>query len=174
MAELTDLLGHSLAETVAVLDKVNDPITAYAYISTPAPTAMATAGEWYFFNSTFTNMLSSNVSGDTNGIEIDKDGRIEIEWVSNGSSDKAAVISVGIVKNGTFVTGELTAGSVLDGSVGSYEAGVAASSDRSGSPLSLWAGDVVGTDIISLVISSSVNLTTFTPTSGATSLQQLT
>ena len=161
-------------EFETAIDKISDPITAYAYASTPTATTCTAADTWYFFASTFTNQVASNISGHDNGIRIDKDGRIEIEFVADGSADKSGRVSLGIVKNGTFTAGELTSGSVLAGSEGSYYADISGAGVGDGSALSLWAGDIEDGDIISLVIKCQNVTTTFTPVSAATSLQQLT
>ena len=155
------------------IDKVADPITAYAYISTPTATTCAKADTWYFFKSTFTNQLASNVSGDTDGIQIDKDGRLEIEFLVDGIASANGTVTIGIAKNPTYTTGELTAGAVLDGSEGLYEADTGGAGNGAGSAHSLWAGDLEDGDIVSLVIKTEGAGTTFTPVSGATSLQQL-
>jgi len=172
MPELTTLLGHSLEETVAVLDKVNDPVTAFAYISTPTKTTIGTVDTWHFFASTFTNQIASNVSGGTYGIQIDKDCRVEIEFEVHGIADSTGEVVTGIVKNPTFVDGALTAGTFLDGSNGAFEADTQGTTAGFGSMHSLWAGDLVDGDEIVLCIQSDVS-NGFTPHAGAATLHQI-
>ena len=164
-------LTFTTAEVDNVLNQIADPITTYAYISTPADTTMTLANRWYFFNGTFTNQLASNVTGVTDGIQVDKDGRVEVEFMTNGTSSATAQLKIGVVKNGTFVGGLLDAGDdILPGSEGSYEADTAGSTNGFGNMHSLWAGDVEDGDILTLVISSDTAGAVFTPDSGATSM----
>lgn len=159
------------AQFEEVIDRQADPITTYAYISTPTATTMTLANRWYFFESTFTNQLASNVTGVADGIQVDKDGRVEVEFMTNGTSSATAQVRIGVVKNGTFVGGLLDAGDdILPGSEGAYEADTGGTTNGYGNMHSLWGGDVENGDILTLVISSDTAGTVFTPDTGATSM----
>ena len=163
----------SQAQFEQTVEKITvNPVTAFAFISTPTATTITLADTYYFFASTFTNQITSNVSGGTYGIQVDKDCRVEIEFETHGVATATGEVFTAIAKNPAFVGGEMTAGTILDGSMGAYEADTAGTTAGSGACHSMWAGDLLSGDEIVLVIQSSVP-NSFTPHSGATTLHQI-
>jgi len=163
----------SQTQADGAISQLVNQVTAFAYISTPAATTIAKADTYYFLESTFTNTIASNISAGTSGIQIDLDCRLEIEFEVHGVASVAGEIVTAIVKNPTFVSGELTAGTVLEGSQGAYESDTVAATNGFGSSHSMWAGDLEDGDEIALVIKCADIANSFLPHAGAATLHQV-
>lgn len=156
----------------AEVDKQLTTKKVFAYLSTPLPTVMTLADTWYFFSGGFDNTVLDKFFVGVGGIELTgANDDFEIEWQTAGFSDKTAEIEIAIVKNGTFVDGELTVDSELAGSIGGGQS-VVSLANGFVSPHSLWGGSLETGDIIALVMRSSVAATTFSPSSASASLHK--
>lgn len=163
MLKLQELFEFGLSEHV------------YAYLSSAANTVLSAADTWYLFNGTFVNSVIAGFTASAAGITYNgADGSLfETEWKTCGNTDDATVIQIGLIKNGTFneTTGALESGTFLNGSCGGAEAG-AVQADQFVSPQSLWAGELNGDDLLTLVIKSSEAGITYTPISAAASIHK--
>lgn len=137
----------------------------FGYLSTAANTTLTTANEWYVLNSTFTNSIIEGFTAAATGITYTGSGaKFEAEFMTAGQSSTTATIKIALVKNGTFDEyGMLTVGDILAGSEGLDECTTVSAASGFGNPRGLWAGTLATDDKITIVISSNVDATTWTP-----------
>lgn len=146
----------------------------FGYMATANTTTMTLADRWYILQGEFNNTIIEGFTADATGITYTgSGGYFESEYMTGGYSDKIAIIRIGIVKNGTFVSGLLDEGeNILAGSGGLDECSTLAGASGFGNPRGLWAGELENGDKITIVIRSSEASTIWTPDGGSASIHR--